>query len=243
MSTLGWCLTTLTFSALSFTAGFASGVITQTSKEDIASYKAQYVTPVSDGWPEPDLTIHTPPSPDTRKQFFPENNDIEWSLSLRPGATTIPIEIQNENESENRRILFYIVSPRQTPVLAAVLSIRAGQQAIIRPPQADYRLTVISTPENMSWKIAQKQTEISAFSLPLDNAKSSETVRLFVGSKGAIRRVEPIQNELTRRIQSGKSSQIDLNTTPGYDSLGPETEPAKDKSENDTIRKNVNLKD
>src|SRR3546814_21002197 len=57
--------------------------------------------------------------------WFPDNNHVEWSTSLRPNEQPAAIDVRNESRSENRRILFQMVDGR-TYRLAATLFVKSG---------------------------------------------------------------------------------------------------------------------
>src|SRR3546814_12601739 len=73
--------------------------------------------------------------------WFPDNNHVEWSTSLRPNEQPAAIDVRNESRSENRRILFQMVDGR-TYRLAATLFVKSGSQAVIRLPIGAYRIDV-----------------------------------------------------------------------------------------------------
>src|SRR3546814_9087922 len=80
--------------------------------------------------------------------WFPDNNHVEWSTSLRPNEQPAAIDVRNESRSENRRILFQMVDGR-TYRLAATLFVKSGSQAVIRLPIGAYRIDVASSPTEM----------------------------------------------------------------------------------------------
>src|SRR3546814_11261497 len=96
--------------------------------------------------------------------WFPDNNHVEWSTSLRPNEQPAAIDVRNESRSENRRILFQMVDGR-TYRLAATLFVKSGSQAVLRLPIGAYRIDVASSPTAMPWEEAQAVTPLPRFPL------------------------------------------------------------------------------
>lgn len=134
-------------------------------------------------------------SVDAQSAFFPDNNTVEWSTSLAPGETPTPLDVSNESQENNQRVLFYAVG-RLVPRLTATLYIRAGQKALVHLPLGHYRVDVASSPVTMSWEKAQAIVAIArdAFGLPADDQQNVPRNRLIVSAEGKVSflRVSPI---------------------------------------------------
>ena len=194
----GWPMTIfLTLTA--FCLGIAGGTLIDGTLESVETYKPR---PSQSGDPPSAVLdfLPTDQEPESQEEWFPSNNAIDWSISIRPAVTTLPLEIQNESSDENRRILFHILSDTSAPRLAAILHIAAGKRAVIRLPESNYRLDVISTSTAMPWKIAQKQYAIPTFTIPLfeESGKIIVEQKLVVQSDGAIRFAKPA---ITRHLK------------------------------------------
>src|SRR3546814_19760947 len=82
--------------------------------------------------------------------WFPDNNHVDWSTSLRPNEQPAAIAVRNESRSENRRILFQMVDGR-TYRLAATLFLKSGSQAVHRLPLGASRCYVTPSPPEITW--------------------------------------------------------------------------------------------
>src|SRR3546814_14345802 len=111
-------------------------------------------------------------SSDLQPGWFPDNNHVEWSTSLRPNEQPAAIDVRNESRSENRRILFQMVDGR-TYRLAATLFVKSGSQAVIRLPIGAYRIDVASSPTEMPWEEAKAVIPIPRFALQLGEADNT----------------------------------------------------------------------
>src|SRR3546814_19059319 len=60
--------------------------------------------------------------------WFPDNNHVEWSTSLRPNEQPAALAVRTESRSENRRLLFHIVE-RRTDRIPHTLFVNTGSNA------------------------------------------------------------------------------------------------------------------
>src|SRR3546814_7485063 len=65
--------------------------------------------------------------------WFPDNNHVEWSTSLRPNEQPAAIDVRNESRSENRRILFQMVDGRTYSLAATLFRTEANQTELQSP--------------------------------------------------------------------------------------------------------------
>ena len=128
------------------------------------------------------------PIPPAQPAWFPDNNQVEWSTSLRPNERPAAIDVRNESQSQNRRILFQMADGR-TYRLAATLFVKAGQQAVIRLPMGSYRVDISSSPVQMSWAEAQSAIPIPRFALTLSEPDDDQAPRnrIFIEEDGKVR--------------------------------------------------------
>ncbi|QAY80192.1 hypothetical protein [Sphingosinicella sp. BN140058] len=206
----GWAFTIAT-SILALALGGFAGMSIDGSLEvlnayNLASRKAapSTVSPV-------DLIDHAAAGADehTTPAWYPDNNKVEWSTSLPIGQQPASLDIRNESRTQNRRLIFQLIEagvPRQ----AAILYVRAGEQAIIQLPLGDYRIDVASTPSDLPWEKAKDQTPVPTFSIPLHSAAQGQIPedRLFLDEDGQIRQVKkPVIKEFSPRKKESAAAQ------------------------------------
>lgn len=226
----GWTIAIM-ISAASLCIGFVGGVLVDGSVGLINDYKAKI--PSSSTRLSPDKPIvqaalneRSAKTIKTSSAWYPDNNRIEWFIRLRPGVTTTPMKIENENPEENRKIVFQLKSRDASTRPAAVLYIHAGETARINLPSASYRLDMASTPSAMPWDIASKQPALPKFEIPLRTfgREGLDQKTLFLGASGNLRLTEQLADLPTpmdpqpRKISRERKS-------PDYDSIGVDEEP------------------
>lgn len=225
----GWGLT-IASALFSLLLGFGGGMLVDGSVELINAYKIR--ANAAEGPPSQTLEQITadpiPLSPPKNQTaWYPDNNQIEWFISLRPGIRTVPVEIENEHPNENRKIVFQYLSNRAAPRPAAEIYIRAGETARINLPVASYRLDLASTPPGMPWEIAKKQPALPTFTIPLDNSSRDLLARklLYIGVSGSVRLAEPLSG-LTQGDKPSKSPSPPSPEPTDYDAIGVDEEPS-----------------
>ncbi len=167
----GW-FALIASSGLFFAAGWGSATLAIDSAAAIDAYKGRSIQ--AEAPPPPlELVSFDEPGINSKPQWFPETNRIDWSISLRPGVSTTPVKIDNLAERENHRVLFQVISEDRDPQLAAVLFVRANGRAAIQLPPAEYRLDVVSTPIDMAWSIAKEQYASPRMKLEIEAKRSS----------------------------------------------------------------------
>lgn len=183
---------TLILCMVSLCIGVAAGMAADGSLEMINAYQVRQLKLAATADVRPrkpsSATIGAPAS-------FPENNTLEWSTSLAPGETPAPLDVLNESEATNKRILFYAIG-KLAPRLTATLYVRAGQKALVHLPLGRYRVDVASTAMTMPWENAQSVAPVTvyAFSLPADDQENDPSNHLTLDNGGKVRfvRMNPI---------------------------------------------------
>lgn len=185
----GWPFT-IFCSVISMTFGVMAGIAGDGSIEVLNEFHGKYGARSRPALIAPAAPDETSPQSATAMQpeWYPENNHIEWSTSLRPNEVPAAIDVRNDSNSDNRRILFQVADGR-TYRLAATLYVKAGQQAVIRLPVGAYRIDVASSPTNMPWDKAQREVLIPRNLIVLKNPDDQDAPlnRVFIEEDGKVR--------------------------------------------------------
>jgi hypothetical protein len=184
-------LFTITLAASSMIFGVVAGIVGDGSVEVLNDFHDGHPTTRRAALPDslPNMLPAESASPaEVPLAWFPDNNHVEWSTSLRPNEQPAAIDVRNESRTDNRRILFQMADGR-TYRLAATLFVKAGQQAVIRLPVGTYRVDVASSAAVMPWSQAQGITPIPRYAVKLAMPDDQQTPqqRIFIEEDGKIR--------------------------------------------------------
>lgn len=182
---------TIVFSTIAMIAGIVAGVAGDGTAEVLNDFHARKSNRSSTIAHAEIAKSYPQSQPVEKPQWFPENNHIEWSISLRPNEIPIGIDVRNESLTKNLRISFLAPDGR-TYRHAATLYLQAAKQSVIRLPAGQYRVDIAASPLQMPWQQAQRQVSIPSYALLLspENRETSELTRLDIDEDGKVRQTK-----------------------------------------------------
>lgn len=163
-----------------FATGIVTGMIVDGSLEIINAYRmnTQHRTslasaPVSESQLVEDNGNTQASQAEPKDQWFPENNKVDWALSIRADQILLGLTIHNESNDLNRRVLLQRRAGNAY-ALAATLFVRAKQTATIKIPSGEYRVDVATSPTKMHWDAAQQQRAVPSYALRMEEPYPDE---------------------------------------------------------------------
>lgn len=181
----GWLLTG-SFGLACLGMGLLGGTLLDTTMDDLAAYKNKAAV-TADPVNVTSSNLDPAGDSDAKAAWFPDNNTIEWSTSLRPADTPTALDIQNADGKTNLKVVFVALAEgaqRQ----AALIYVRAGQRALIHLPVARYRVDVARSAASTPWEQAQATPPIPSFGFDLPEADNNTVPdnRLTISADGKV---------------------------------------------------------
>lgn len=201
---------TIVFSTIAMIAGIVAGIAGDGTAEVLNDFHAR-TSNSHRAIQHTEIAASDPqPLPAENPQWYPENNHIEWSISLRPNEIPIGIDVRNESLTRNLRISFLAPDGR-TYRHAATLYVQAAKQSVIRLPAGQYRIDIAGSPVQMPWQQAQRQVSIPSYSLQLspENRESMNLTRLDIDEDGKVRQTKKRSPASPVESKKPKSDSLD----------------------------------
>lgn len=226
----GLSLLTCTGIALvAFTFGIGTGIIIDGNAEVLNDFKSTHLQSSATPTLEQDTLlerIQLPQDADglksgnseidtTNNTPFPENNTVEWGVSVAPGTPLQQIEIANNSGTQNARIDF--LAPDHATGKQSVISsiwVRANQEALISLPWGDYLAASSLYPANQPYD-------------PKGTRKLSKIAMMRVERLDPDQTAPYITGNAQGRFSLIPSKDIDLNNPPKQTKPKPQTRALK----------------
>lgn len=222
-----------------FTAGGAAGMLIESVNKTVLDYKksvadyhgytataARYhrhtVTPMQSS----EIIQTAYQAPARQAAWFPENNSATWSIAAAPGQPMGALSIRNGTTHHN---LIAILQARSTDpsvpwIHVATVHVVSGQEALVRPPLGDYRMSFIDLPDTTPYSAANSMRPSPPVTFTLDRPEEGPIPHTrYEVSAGVIRRMPDI-GQLTR-TSATSPRRTDVRTASSDDQL---VDPADD---------------
>lgn len=204
---------------VAFVAGTMLGVLVDGTAEVLNDFRrtqpacATPVSVASDDATKPPVSDAPPITP------FPENNAVEWAISVAPGTPTAPLEIRNNAMTANILVTFAMPVAGSDPHPTAKLWVRAGELARMTLPTAQYVVSIFPYRTTASYDASATPAKGPVTPLRLTTADASlDPPAIVIDGGGRVRVVEPAVK--TERDDEPPKKRKRQARDPEYEGLG-----------------------